>query len=220
MITVDDGHRRNAHLSDVFKRHRVRPAIFLTTGVVGTDTPFWFKTLDDAERKRLKRLPNEERVAALSARQGSPMRAGRPADPQGLTVEDLHALMPLVDFGAHTRSHPSLTTCNDEECWDEISQSKAEVERVTGRPCHHFSYPNGDYSFREASMVRSCGFRSARTADSGWNGPTTDPYRIRILSGCDGASLTRLIADLSGAWLLVAMLRGWRRGRRSPTFLR
>jgi len=210
VITIDDGHRGNAELSGVLRRHGVRPVIFLTTGVVGTDEPFWFKTVGPRESERLKRLPNEARLAALAALEPGPP----PAGPQALGLEDLRALAPLVDFGAHTRTHPSLTTCGDEHCRHEIGQSKADVERMTGRPCRHFSYPNGDYSVREARVARACGFRSARTADPGWNGPTTDPYRLRILSASDGASLTRLIADLSGAWLAVAMLRGWRRGRR------
>jgi peptidoglycan/xylan/chitin deacetylase (PgdA/CDA1 family) len=214
VVTIDDGHRGNVRLGEVLRRHGVRPTLYLTTDVVGTDKPFWFKTFDYAERQRLKRLPNDERLAALATRQ--PSASPRPADPQALTADDLRALLPLVDFGAHTRSHPSLTTCADGECWEEIAQSKADVERITNRPCRHFSYPNGDYSFREANFARACGFRSARTADPGWNGPTTDAYRIRILSGCDGASLTRLVADLSGVWLLVATLRGWRRGRRPP----
>ena len=213
VITIDDGHRGNARLVEVLRRHGVRPTIYLTTGVVGTDKPFWFTSFDYAERERLKRLPNEQRLAALATLQS-------PTDPQALAPDDLQALMPLVDFGAHTRSHPSLTTCSDAECWEEIAQSKADVEQLTGRPCRHFSYPNGDYSFREANIARACGFSSARTADPGWNGPTTDPYRIRILSGPDRASLTRLIADLSGAWLLVATLRGWRRGRRPPAVSR
>jgi len=210
VITIDDGHRGNARLHDVLRRHGVRPTIYLTTGVVDTDEPFWFKTIEYAERQRLKRLPNAERLAAFAERPASASAR------QALSVEELRELSPLADFGAHTRTHPSLTTCTDEECREEITASKADVERITGRPCRHFSYPNGDYSLREANLARGCGFRSARTVDPGWNGPATDPYRLRVLSGSDRLSLTRLIADLSGMWLLVAMLRGWKRGRRPP----
>lgn len=49
VITIDDGHRGNADLSGVLRRHGVRPVIFLTTGVVGTDEPFWLRPLVHAK---------------------------------------------------------------------------------------------------------------------------------------------------------------------------
>ena len=54
------------------------------------------------ERERLKRLPNEARLAALEARTGTPA-----AGPQALGLEDLHALAPLVDFGAQRAAIPA-----------------------------------------------------------------------------------------------------------------
>jgi peptidoglycan/xylan/chitin deacetylase (PgdA/CDA1 family) len=65
VISLDDGHASNAALLDVFRRHRVRPTIFLCSDIVGTLRRFWWQAVpDEAERQRLKRLPDEQRLAA------------------------------------------------------------------------------------------------------------------------------------------------------------
>jgi hypothetical protein len=72
---------------------------------------------------------------------------------QALSVDEMERLIEAVDFGAHARFHPVLTTCLDAECETEIESSRTEVETVIGGACVDFSYPNGDYGDRE---LRAC----------------------------------------------------------------
>jgi peptidoglycan/xylan/chitin deacetylase (PgdA/CDA1 family) len=69
-----------------------------------------------------------------------------------------------MDVGAHTRSHRDLSTCaDDEERRDETSGSKADLERLSGGPVEHFSYPFGRYDRASIAAVRAAGFTTAVT---------------------------------------------------------
>ena len=195
VVTIDDGHRGNRMLGDVFRKHGCRPTLYICTGIVGTHRRFWFQTGNVAH---LKVLPQRERMRVLRDRAGfEPTREYPDTEPQALSPEDLDAMRDWSDFESHTRFHPILTTCDDAECEDEIFASRPEVERFSGRTCGHFSYPNGDYTDREIQMVKRAGYRSARTTDFGWNGVNTDPYRLRISGVSDDASENILALQLS-----------------------
>ena len=70
VITLDDGHVGNHELRGVFEHFHVTPTIFVCTGLIGTRRGFWFLHTSDVET--LKRLPNDERVATLTASGFSP----------------------------------------------------------------------------------------------------------------------------------------------------
>ena len=108
-----------------------------------------------------------------------------------------------IAFGGHTRFHPILPRCTDDEAADEIAGCLPEIEAITERPCRHFAYPNGDHSPRDRRLVREAGFLSGRSTRIGWVGPRTDPYDIPIIGTNDEASVARLAADLTGvtSWL-------------------
>jgi hypothetical protein len=63
--------------------------------------------------------------------------------PTGLSVRQVKQMRARVDFQSHTRFHSILTRCDDVECEQEITGSRRDIERLTGRPCLHFAYPNG-----------------------------------------------------------------------------
>ena len=119
-----------------------------------------------------------------------------------------------ADLGAHTRFHPILVTCDDEECWEEISLSRKELTPLVGREFDQFAYPNGDYSEREVGFVKQAGFASARTCDPGWNDAKTDRFRLKGIYIDDEASVDKFAVQLTGvpalARRLVAKLRAVR----------
>ena len=49
----------------------------------------------------------------------------------------------LVEFGAHTHTHPILARLSSEECKNEIELSVRRVEEITGCACRFFAYPFG-----------------------------------------------------------------------------
>lgn len=200
-VTIDDGHRRNHDLLEVFRLHRVVPTIYLCSQIVDTNRHYWF--LDTPDPEPLKTLPNADRLAAL-ARSGFDQTAASSADErQALTRAEIHAMRDHVDFGGHTRFHPILPMCTDAESAEEIGLCRSEVAAIVERPCRHFAYPNGDHSPRDRALVQRAGYASGRTTATGWVGPDTDPYRLPILGVPDDASVVRLAADLTGitSWL-------------------
>ena len=107
-------------------------------------------------------------------------------------------MAPWVDFGSHTRTHPILTQCSDEEALLEIEGSRSDLEQMIGRPCPHFCAPNGDWGERELALIRKAGYETARTTDVGWVGPDADLYRLKVAAVSDDASIDKLAAQLAG----------------------
>lgn len=64
-------------------------------------------------------------------------------------------------FGAHTLTHPFLTSLDPAEALREISESKRIIEEKTQTEVDFFCYPFGDFSPQTTELVRSCGFKGA-----------------------------------------------------------
>ncbi|MFC5477627.1 polysaccharide deacetylase family protein [Massilia suwonensis] len=76
-----------------------------------------------------------------------------------------------VEIGAHTISHPILTSLDDDSARVEIVSGKRQLEALVGKPVRLFAYPNGkvgqDYDARHVEMVRQAGFFAAFTTAVG-----------------------------------------------------
>jgi peptidoglycan/xylan/chitin deacetylase (PgdA/CDA1 family) len=209
-VTLDDAQRGNAELAEVFRRHGVRPTIFACSGAVESEAALWFMTYGSAPLCELAK-----RAAHLSRPAVAELAVPRTA-PATLDRASLLELMDVVGVGSHSRTHPILTLCDDVTAREEIVEAKHELEATLDFTCKHFSYPNGDYKERERRIFADAGYESARMMDIGWNSPRTDPYRLRVLPTTDDASLTRLVADLSGLlplFIRIADREGFARKR-------
>ncbi len=120
---------------------------------------------------------------------------------------ELDRMKDSFSFQSHTRSHPVLPACSEDEAWQEIAESRNEVEVMSGSSCDHFAYPAGAYTDREVELVERAGYLSARTIDIGWNHRGSDPFRLKILS-LDSPTTTALAADLTGLRWLSRLLEG------------
>lgn len=74
---------------------------------------------------------------------------------------------PLCTIGAHTITHPRLSTLTEEDARREIMGSKSRLEEMLGHPVTHFSYPHGDYNATTLQIVEEAGFTSSLKA---WGG--------------------------------------------------
>ena len=74
---------------------------------------------------------------------------------------------PLCTIGAHTITHPRLSTLTEDDMRNEIVVSKRRLEEVLVHTVDHFSYPHGDHNDDTITIVRDCGFRTALMA---WGG--------------------------------------------------
>ena len=87
----------------------------------------------------------------------------------------------LVDIGAHTVTHPVLSSQTTAVQSHEIRQSKAQLEQLLGRAVTSFAYPHGqpsDYTLETATLVRDAGFASACVASRGSIRGGTDLFRL------------------------------------------
>lgn len=66
----------------------------------------------------------------------------------------------LIQFGAHTQHHVNLLKLEDAVAFNEIQQSKQDVERLAGT-CYSFAYPFGRFDARHEDMVEQLGFVNA-----------------------------------------------------------
>ena len=83
-----------------------------------------------------------------------------------------------MEVGAHTRSHPHLTRCDDAQLRDEVAGCKAELEALLNAPVTQFCYPYGDMDDRVVAAVREAGYVAATTTRRGRAVPGTDPWRL------------------------------------------
>ena len=111
----------------------------------------------------------------------------------------------LVEFGAHTKSHPILSRIGDEDQRGEIVDSLDAVRALTGRPCTMFAYPNGrvqDYTAVSVGILAANGVDTAVTAVEGVNDRLTDALQLKR-HGIGGderwGDFERLLKDVSAS---------------------
>jgi peptidoglycan/xylan/chitin deacetylase (PgdA/CDA1 family) len=63
-----------------------------------------------------------------------------------------------IDIGAHSMTHPRLTTLPPAQQHAEIAGSRDDCLRLAGREVNGFAYPYGDRDAAVMRMVQACGF--------------------------------------------------------------
>jgi peptidoglycan/xylan/chitin deacetylase (PgdA/CDA1 family) len=199
VFTFDDGHISNYRLKEIFIRYQINPTIYLCSGVIGTNSKFWWQEFNAEEAQALKFLPNKQRLQLLGNVEKDGLAEEK--EPSALTTSQIAEMSAYVDFQSHTRNHPIVTMLDKDELEDElngpIEDMKAHNLNIT-----HFAFPNGDYSSREIKYLAKCGYSSARTIDIGWNNLKTDLFKLKIQGVSDNASIPKLRLQISG-------LSGW-----------
>lgn len=82
-----------------------------------------------------------------------------------LTSQEIRDISRNFEIGAHTLTHPRLPTISKTEAEKEIVESKAVLEKVTGKEISTFCYPCGAYTEFHMQLVKDAGYRYARTVD-------------------------------------------------------
>ncbi len=97
-----------------------------------------------------------------------------------LSLEEAVALAQgeLIEVGAHTVTHPTLSTLPPATQRDEILGSKARLEEILGHPVTSFSYPYGNRSAETVGIVRNAGFACACSTRTDVVGPSTNRFRL------------------------------------------
>jgi peptidoglycan/xylan/chitin deacetylase (PgdA/CDA1 family) len=204
VITSDDGWR-GFYQQAMSTLHGHGATIYVTTGVLRGQVPWyvrWRVLLEryphllrvlaydvgrsepfrdaDSAIAALKQL-DYARICALWDQTMKDVRldeAGLPADWFMREEEVRDAAKSGFTIGAHTVNHPILTHEFEEIARREVTESKRDLEALTGLSVRHFAYPNGDHNEQVVRCVRESGFATAVTTQAGWNTVGSDVYRL------------------------------------------
>lgn len=110
-------------------------------------------------------MSRRKREAALNPfREGMDKTAGTVVEiPRALTSAEIRELArrPGIGIGAHSVTHPQLTTLDPAGQRREISGSRQQLEALLGENIIGFSYPNGAFSPQTEQIVQEAGFAYA-----------------------------------------------------------
>jgi peptidoglycan/xylan/chitin deacetylase (PgdA/CDA1 family) len=91
-----------------------------------------------------------------------------------VTAEELRDLRAAgVEIGAHSVTHPDLTTLPYEQAREELAEGKRQLEAVLEEPVEVAAYPFGRATEETARACRDAGFRAAcvATGRGNWGNP-------------------------------------------------
>lgn len=104
-------------------------------------------------------------------------------DPDLMTKDQLSTLARTGhEIGAHSVTHPFLTTVSDAQLRAEMVDPKAALEAIPGvGTVTNFAYPFGDYDARVIAAEQAAGYASGRSVEEGYNSRLdTQPFDLRV----------------------------------------
>jgi len=114
------------------------------------------------------------------------------------------------EIGAHSVTHPLMTSVNDEQLEDELVESKEVLESLPGvGTVRNFAYPYGDYDARVIDVAESAGYGSGRSVEEGYNSKLDlELYDIRVQNVTPGTTLDEFeswidYAEAHNYWLVI-----------------
>jgi peptidoglycan/xylan/chitin deacetylase (PgdA/CDA1 family) len=165
----------------ILDRYGVKATAFVCPGVVDSETPFWWQTVEAAARlsvvtpegpvgagevSRLKTEPDDIRRARVAEiGQALAEQTGRPFSVTQATTQQLLTWQRAGhSIGNHTWDHPILDTTHPVE---QIRQIDLAHEWLLDRGfgTDWFAYPNGNWSVVAESRLMQLGYRGAVVFD-------------------------------------------------------
>lgn len=223
-LTIDDG-RRNCYefLFPVLKEFGMPATFFVVSSFIQgedwiwTDKVIWLsEQVNLAEElvpgkldglfRSLNRVRPEERnarIEALAKRMGVTLPRTAPAKYRPCSWSELREMADsgLMEIGSHTVTHPILSSVTDEESWDELTRSRAQIEEGIGRTVNCFCYPNGmhgDYRPSHVQQVEQAGYACSVIAELGMVRSTSDRYQLPRIGMTRKSSAEQISKYLDG----------------------
>jgi peptidoglycan/xylan/chitin deacetylase (PgdA/CDA1 family) len=210
LITFDDGYRSVLTIgAPVLQALGLPAVVFACTEPMQRRTLLWFDAVAASD--------GEAAVEAWKHRPYGEWQAASASRAQAVTHEDPRALLtpaeiatlsgqPGIEIGAHTARHPILSCASRAEQFMEVEESRASLERWTGRPIRAFAYPNGrpgvDYNAATTSILGELGFDFSFTMRPSFALPGEPPFeRSRFL----------VVAEVTPAELAHRLAHAWPR---------
>ncbi|MBL7158435.1 MAG: polysaccharide deacetylase family protein [Candidatus Omnitrophica bacterium] len=126
-----------------------------------------------------------------------------------LTWEDIREMQENgISIGSHTMSHRWLTSLDKKELKKELVESKAVIERVTGKKVYTLSYPLGRYNEETKKAAKEAGYIGAVATNPGPTKPKDDIYALkRVRISMSSASMIVLWIETSGYYTFIKEVR-------------
>lgn len=102
----------------------------------------------------------------------------------------------LIEFGGHTLNHVSFKEIDEKKAYEEIKNSKDNIEKKYGIELVSFAYPYGHITKTAKNIVKEVGYKFAVSTDTGTGVITDDLYDIRRV-GIDRTSLIDFLRKIS-----------------------
>jgi len=199
IITFDDGLVSNYKLLPIIKKYNIPVTLFLCASIINTSRHFWYKHKGLTQPlSAYKLMSNQKRLQALS--KDGFIQDKEYDNFQALSKSQIIEMSEHFNMQAHTKFHPCLPMCDDEEAKEEILGSKQMLENEYGFVINAIAYPNGDYSDRDVKLTKEADYSCAVTVDGGFNNINSDLFRLKRLSTNDTGNLDELVVKSCGVW--------------------
>lgn len=83
-----------------------------------------------------------------------------------------------IEFGSHLLHHKPLTEMSPDQCEQELSASREQLQAMTGQKVLSIAYPYGAFDDVIVGKTEQCGYQYAVTTLPGVNGQGTHPLRL------------------------------------------
>ncbi len=208
VFTVDDGWKENKeNIFSIAKKYQIPITLFATTQPIESNGKFWWTIIAKSRKdilknkkvEQLKKVSNEIRLEKVKLANES-----FSSESDAITVDELIELSQseVITIGSHTLQHPILPMCNDEESWNEISQSRTILQNWLNKPVTQFAYPNGDYTERESHFLKQAGYTLAFTTEPRYIDykNTINIYQVPRFGVVDNVPFTENLCRMTGIW--------------------
>jgi len=90
-----------------------------------------------------------------------------------------------IDIGSHTKTHVFLPKVDDKKLWQEIFESKQEIQSRLGKEVTLFSYPMGGFNPQAQFFLKKSGYKGACTTNRGRYNIRADVFALRRIKMTD-----------------------------------
>lgn len=223
-LTVDDG-RRSCYefLFPLMKEFKFPATFFVVSSFIRgedwiwTDKVLWLSEQSrppdellpgklDGVFRSLNRLRPEDRNARIQAMAHSvrvTIPNSAPAKYAPCSWSELREMADsgLMEIGSHTVTHPILSSVTDEESFDELIRSRAQIEEGIGRSVRSFCFPNGmpgDFRPAQVRQVADAGYDCSVIAQFGMVSNSSDRFQLPRIGMARKSSPEQIAKYLDG----------------------
>jgi peptidoglycan/xylan/chitin deacetylase (PgdA/CDA1 family) len=145
--------------------------------------------------REIKHWPPEKRAEAVASIEA--MVGSLPTNMM-MTDDQVRSLNKNgIDIGAHTKSHPILSTLELDSAREEVVGSKQYLESILGGEVRCFAYPNGrpgiDYRMEHRDIVEIAGFDAAVSTNWGVASSLSDKWQLPRFTPWDKTPLRFMV---------------------------